>query len=91
MNDYYCVIVYIKSILDRASVPCTMCPIYEGYQLLFPWCVGDIALHSGTYGHRQLHVESYCFPWDEGDVTELEPDEAAEKIITYYKTVKGDF
>lgn len=91
MNDYYCIIVYIKSILDDAGVPCVVVPIYEGYQLRFPWCVGDIALHSGTYGHHKLHVESYCFPWDEGDVTELEPEEAAEKIITYYKTVKRGF
>ena len=91
MNDYYCIIAYIKNILDRAGVPCTMRPLYEGYQLLFPWCVGDIALHRDTYGAGKLHVESYEFPWDEGDVSELTPIEAAAKIMTYYKTVKRGF
>lgn len=90
-NDYYYIINYIKNILDDAGVPCVVVQLYEGYQLRFPWCEGDVALHNGTYGHRQLHVESYCFPWDEGDVTELEPEEAAEKIMTYYKTVKRGF
>jgi hypothetical protein len=91
MNDYYSVIIYIKNILDDAGVPCVVVPIYEGYQLRFPWCEGDVALHDGTYGHQQLHVESYCFPWDEDDVSELTPVEAAAKIMTYYKTVKRGF
>lgn len=88
MNGYYSVIVYIKHILDRAGVPCAINPIYEGYQLRFPWCKGDVAMHDGTYGAKAGHVETYEFPWDEDDVSELEPIEAAALILAYYKKVK---
>ena len=90
MNNYYQIITYIKSILDCFSIPCTMNPIYEGYQLRFPWCEGDVAIHDGTYGSKAGHVETYEFPWDEGDVSELEPIEAAALILAYYEEVKKE-
>ena len=83
---YYSTIYFIKAILDSQQIPCEMREIYEGYQLRFPWCVGDIAMHNGTYGAKSGDVESYEFPWDDGGVTQLTPEEAAIKIITYYET-----
>lgn len=78
-------ILYIASILLAKSVPFTVNYIFDGMQLRFPWTHGDIACHSFTFGADSDAVESYCFPWDEGDVTVLTPDEAAEKIIEYFE------
>jgi len=58
--------------------------VWDGYQIRFPWCEGDVACHFGTYGHDSDMVESYQFPWDEGDVSVLTPEEAVEHIINYY-------
>jgi hypothetical protein len=32
-------------------------------------------------------VETYQFPWDEGDVSVLTPEECAKRIIDYYKKI----
>jgi hypothetical protein len=82
---YFFTINFIKTILDSLQIPCEMRKLYEGYQLRFPWCEGDIAMHDGTYGAKAGDVESYCFPWDNEDVTRLKPEEAARKIIAYYE------
>lgn len=78
-------IQFIAAILALLSIPYEMHPLYEGWQLRFPWCVGDVACHDGTYEHTNGMVESYCFPWDDDDVTILTPKEAAIKIISYYE------
>lgn len=59
--------------------------VMGGWQLRFPWCEGDVAIHGWTVDHEKGKVESYQFPWDDGDVTILSPDAAAELIIEYYK------
>lgn len=44
----------------------------------------DVACHFGTYGAEQGLFESYCFPWDEGDVTGwLTPEDFVEKYEEY--------
>ena len=75
---------FISSILSLLGIPYTVLPIWEGWQLRFPWCIGDVACHDGTYGSASGMVESYEFPWDEGDVSVLTPQEATIKIIAYY-------
>jgi len=85
-NLYFFTINFIKIILDSLQIPCEMREIYEGYQLRFPWCEGDIAMHDGTYGAKAGDVESYQFPWDDGDVSRLTPVAAMRKIIAYYET-----
>lgn len=79
-------IAKIAAALDAAEVPVpyTICPIYEGWQLRFPWCKGDIAVHDGTYGANADKVESYEFSWDEDDVTVLSVDEAIKRIKNEY-------
>lgn len=84
MKNYYERISFIRSILDLLHIPCTMNEIWEGYQLRFPWCEGDVAAHDGTYETKNGMVESYCFPWDDDDVSVLTPEEAAIKIIALY-------
>ena len=62
--------------------------LFDGYKWTFPGTNGDVALHSGTYGAREGYVESYCFPWDNGDVTVCPPEEMARRIAGY--TVNPD-
>lgn len=57
--------------------------LYDGYKWTFAGTDGDVALHSGTYGARQGFVESYCFPWDNDDVTACPPEEMARRIAGY--------
>lgn len=71
--------------LAAVGVPYEINECYEGWQLRFPWCMGDVAIHDGTYGHSMGKVESYQFPWDNGDVTVLSVDAAAALIISYYE------
>lgn len=71
----------IAASLAEACVPYEINECYEGWQLRFWWCKGDVAVHDGTYGAAQGYVETYQFPWDEGDVSILSPEEAAERII----------
>lgn len=56
-----------------------------GYQLTFPWCNGDIVCNDMSYGHVGGYVETFKFPWDEGDVTTMYPYEAACRVIDLYK------
>ena len=75
---------FIASILTLLSIPYTTNELWDGWQIRFPWCEGDVAAHRGTYGAANGKVESYQFPWDDDDVTELTPREAAINIIAYY-------
>ena len=75
----------IAEALASADIPFEFHDCYDGAQLRFPWSEGDIVCHSGSYGsHSGRRVESYQFPWDNGDVTMLTIEEAIEKISNYY-------
>lgn len=84
--DYFTIMNGIRETLLSRGVPCTMNPVFEGYQLRFHWCDGDVAIHNGTYHSAEGRVETYCFPWDEGDVSVFEPDEFIEAITDFYAT-----
>ena len=83
--DYFAIMNGIRETLLSRGIPCTMNPLYEGYQLRFHWCDGDVAIHSTTYCNNIGRVETYNFPWDEGDVSVLEPDEFIEIITNFYQ------
>lgn len=83
ITDYAEPILTIANSLSDLGIPYTTHIIYDGLQLRFPWCNGDIVCHCGSYGHSNGEVESYCFPWDKGDVSQLEVEEAIQ-LITYY-------
>lgn len=77
----------IASILKKNNVPYN--PEHHdwaGLQLRFGWCDGDVVCHDGTF-----HMpESYCFPWDDGDVTRDTPEGMASRIISlYHKLQQG--
>jgi len=84
MMTYKDRIDYIANECAKHNVPHSTNEIWEGWQIRFPWCDGDVAAHDGTYGAKQGMVESYEFPWDDGDVTVLTPEEAALRICTLY-------
>lgn len=84
-NSYQKNILRVASILLSAQVPFTINNCHDGAQLCFPWCKGDVACHSYTFGSLDGFVETYRFPWDKGDTSMLTPRQAAAKIIEYYE------
>lgn len=79
--DFFDRIIFIAAALDLLGIPNTINPLHDGWQLRFPWCEGDIACHSHTYGAADGDVESYQFSWDDGDVTQLTPEGATFLIL----------
>lgn len=76
-------ILDITNKLDEAEVPYTLHECWEGYQLRFPWCDGDIVAH--RYAPSTLgKVESMSFSWDAGDVTVMEPEAMAIMVVAEY-------
>jgi len=73
--------------LHKNNIPYTPRPLYEGWQIRFPWTSGDAACHYGTYSSGMGMVETYQFPWDKNDVSVLTPEECAKRIIDYYKKI----
>ena len=71
--------------LAAVGVPYEINECHNGWQIRFPWCIGDVAIHGGTYCNSLGKVESYQFPWDNDDVTILSVDAAANLIISYYE------
>ena len=66
MNNYFITTVSLLNSLADAGFPAQLESCLDGWRLVFPWFEGgDIACNSGTGGR----LESYGFPWDEGDVT----------------------
>lgn len=90
MTIYETAINTIITTLVDNRVPFTVNILYDGLQLRFPWHEGDVACHSGTYDSNLGYVESFEFPWDNGDVTELEPEKMALRIVNYYEEVKNN-
>lgn len=67
--------------LKKAGIKFEWHSLYEGYQWTFEkFPGGDITLHGGTYGARHGYLESYCMPWDDGDVTILTHAEATQHL-----------
>ena len=79
-------IAAIESACQKHKIPHNIHPCHDGWKIDFPWCFGDIACNSMTIGHNDdLNlVESYLFPWDEGNVTVLTIKEATLKLIALY-------
>ena len=82
--EYAKPILEVANNLSEASIPFTINVIWDGLQLRFPWCDGDVICHSGSLEHEHGCVETYCFPWDEGDVSVLYTSEAITEIINYF-------
>lgn len=85
--DYTERIEEIAHLFADLNIDYTIQSLYDGAQLRFPWCDGDVTCHSGTYGANYGNVETMGFPWDNGDVTELSPIEFVRKLIEYYLSI----
>lgn len=84
MNRYNDLIAAMSDKLDSFHVPHSVNDCWDGAQIRFPWCEGDVAFHSGTHFHQENYVETYRFPWDKDDVSVFTPNEAIEKIVALY-------
>ena len=80
---YEIAILELTRYLDRLDIPHKEPEeLYDGFAVRFPWCEGDVACHSGTYGGCNGLMESYQFSMDDNDVTGyLHPLEALEIIL----------
>lgn len=87
INHYFERIADLVLALSDNGVPCHVEDLYDGYKVTFPWCCGDVIAHSGMLGGGECGytVESFGFPWDEGDVTLLDIQEAVDLITECYK------
>ncbi len=83
-NTYFTTITALLNELADRGFPAQLFPIHDGFQLRFPWYEGgDIACHSGTFGV----LESYGFPWDDGDVTRDTMDGFVQRLIPLWAEV----
>jgi hypothetical protein len=86
-NICYVSVMRLAEFLSSLYIPYNIqeYKIFHGYIITFPWTVGDIACHQGTYGGREGLFESYGFSTDEGDVTgNMNIVQALEKILFEY-------
>lgn len=68
--------------LVKAGIEFSYSTLFNGYQWHFKcYPDGDAVIHFGSYGNYKGHVETMGFPWDEGDVTEMTPDELVDWLL----------
>ena len=80
--------------LSLWNIPHELRLVYgTGAQLVFRWANGaDCVCHEFSIGHEKSLVESYGFPWDNGDVSVFTPYEFAVKVKDLFnKKVKDLF
>ena len=82
--DFANPILTLSNQLTERNIPHTLNVIWDGLQIRFPWNDGDLVCHSGSYGSQCGAVESLGCPWDNGDVSCLDIDEALDLITEWY-------
>lgn len=85
--DYFRITALMCLTFAERQIPFDWVPCHDGYKITFPWCNGDIAMHSGTYGAEKGMVETYQFPWDKDDVTMMTPIQAVFSIFEYHHKI----
>jgi hypothetical protein len=73
----------LTRLLDRLDIPYEdPIDIYQGKQIRFNWCDGDVICHFYSYGGNNGLLETMGFAMDEGDVSgHLTPLRALEIIL----------
>ena len=89
MRTYFERICLIVSVLETLGIPYSTNKIFDGWQIRFPWCNGDVCCHYGTYGAEDGMVKSFRFPWDNDDVSVLTPEKAATLIVSLYSAISA--
>lgn len=88
--DYIYAINLLSAALDEKNIPHKKQKLFNGGQILFDWCNGDIICHSSSYGSKEGKYETMGFPWDKGDVTgNLSLQEVMEEIEEFYQLFKS--
>lgn len=75
--------------LIELNIPFKFHPHGNGGQIVFPWTDGDFIICAGSIGCGRGMLESYGFPWDDGDVTSMTAFDALEKIYDHYLNTRG--
>lgn len=89
MYKYFTILSAIANKLAQENIPFILEPCNDGWRLVCPWADGaDIAVNRFTFGSSKGRVESYKFPWDNGDVSILESEEAFRKIRQLWREYK---
>ena len=84
MTNYFTTILQMLNHLADHGYPSQLRPCRDGWQLVFPWFEdGDITCNSATGGQ----LESYGFPWDEGDVTRDTMDGFRHRLSVLWEQV----
>ena len=86
--DFARPILNLANSLTKHNVPHTINVNHDGLQIRFPWSNGDFICHSGSYGHEHGYVESMNCPWDGGDVTTLEVEDALKNTVKWYNEIQ---
>ena len=78
---------FIATAFAEENIPFTFNSCFDGWIIRFPWCNGDIAMHSETSGNSKDYiVETFRFPWDEDDnASVLYAIQAVNRIIMMYR------
>lgn len=81
------VILKLSEELCREGIPHYTIPTEDGAQIRFPWCGGDVLHGKWSHGTEDGHVETWSFPWDGDDVTELSVAWVLENIKWLYQYI----
>ena len=80
----------LANFLTAARVPFKVEQMFDGFKFTFPWYKGDCIIHRGSYQHRFGMLESYRFPWDNGDVSTHTAAAMAALLAQYFKEKIGE-
>lgn len=47
----------LASLLDKEGVEYVKRPLFDGFQIILPWCGADVVCHSDSYGGKNGHLE----------------------------------
>lgn len=85
-SGYVYAINLLSAALNEKSIPHNKHELYDGGQITFDWCGGDLICHYGSYGHEKLLYESMGLSGDEDDaIGNLTLEKAVQKVIDTMK------
>ena len=83
-NNYFTTATALLNTLADRGFPAQLFQSHDGFQIRFPWYEGaDITVNTLTGGK----LESYGFPWDDGDTTTASAEWFASQIFPLWKEV----
>lgn len=81
LNEKYVRTVGLAGIiLGEYGIQYDIHALHGGAQITFDWNEGDGVCHSFSYGNETGNIETYGFPWDNGDVSVLDIPEFCSRV-----------